>query len=283
MTSPRSWLITLIAMPLLLAACRSQDSGGTQPAPDARSSPTSPRESGAVVLMPDLVGLASAEAGRRIGEIEATHSLGISSSWRSQAIVGCGTRPDSVTRQQPAPGTPLERRTVVQVRTAVLDLEKFRGPCEPADGSLGPLAGPAGALARRFYRFAANPSLGARFVDGEVWVGIENGLTALRLSEDERADLASWELDTEYAEATGPFSALDVLASSGGYYELHRGVVPTCPSGNDKVPPRFAELRSISLTAPSDTTSACSEWWGVTLFLDREDKIHGVALRLGSP
>lgn len=85
-----------------------------------------------------------------------------------------------------------------------------------------------------------------------------------------------------YAEATGPFSALDVLASSGGYYELHRGVVPTCPAGNDKVPPGFAELRSISLTAPSDTTSACSEW-GVTLFLDGEKNIRGVALRLGSP
>lgn len=283
MTSLGGWLITFIAMPLLLAACQSQDSGGVVPASDARSSPTAPRESDAVVLMPDLVGLASAEAGRRIGELEDTHRLGLSSGWRSQAIVGCGTRPDSVIRQQPAPGTPLERGTVVEVRTAVLDLEEFRGPCAPADGDLGPLAGPDGALAREFYRFAANPSLGAPFVDGEVWVGIDSGLTAIRLSEAERADLASWELGTGYAEATGPFSPLDVLASSGGYYELHRGVVPTCPRGDDTVPPGFAELRSISLTAPSDTTSACSQWWGVTLFLDGENRIRGVALRLGSP
>ena len=131
MTSPRRWPITLTAMLLILGACQSPGGGATRPAPDTHSPPSSSPKTRAVVLMPDLVGMASAEAGRRIGEIEGTYRLGISSSWRSQVIARCGTRPDSVTRQRPAPGTPLKRRTVVQVRTAALDLDKFRGPCEP--------------------------------------------------------------------------------------------------------------------------------------------------------
>lgn len=282
--SRKRWASAFTAILLLLAACQSQSGGARRPSPDARSSPpTSSPESRAVVRMPDLVGMASAKAVRRIGEIEATYELGISSSWRTQVLARCGTRPGSVTRQRPAPGAPLKRRTVVQVRTAALDLDKFRGPCEPTDGNLGPVVGPDGALARRFYRFAADPSLDAPFVEDEVWVGIEDGLTAMSLGVDERSDLAAWELHTGYAEATGPFSALDVLAASGGYYELHHGVVPTCPTGNDKAPPGFTELRSISLTAPSDTVRACSEWWAVTLFLDSESQIRGVALRLGSP
>jgi hypothetical protein len=74
-----------------------------------------------------------------------------------------------------------------------------------------------------------------------------------------------------------------VVASSGGYYELHDGVVATCPSGNHQPPPELVGMRAISLTAPSDTVSACMEWWGVTLFLDTDAKIRGAALRLGSP
>lgn len=282
MPSTRSWLVTLTVM-LLFAACQSPGGDATPPAPDAQSPSTPSSENSPVVRMPDLVGMPAVEAGRRIGEIEATHRLGISSSWRTQPIVRCGTRPDTVTSQRPAPGTPLKRRTVVHVRTAALDLDRFRGPCQPAGGNLGPVAGRDGALARQFYRFAANPALGAPFVNDEVWLGIEDGWTAKSLGVDERSDLSSWQLHTGYAEATGPFSALDVLASSGGYFELHRGVSPTCPSGNGKAPPGLAGLRPISLTAPADTTMACSEWWAVTLFLDRENQIHGVALRLGSP
>lgn len=235
------------------------------------------------VPMPDLIGLPSAEAGRRLGEIEASAKLGLSSNWGRPIRVRCGARPDTVLRQKPAPGTPLDPGTVVEIRTAALDLERFRGPCEPPSGNLGPVAGPDAALARKFYRFSANPALGARFASGEVWTGIESGPTATRLGETERSDLAAWQLVAAYAERSGPFSALDIVASSGGYYELHRGVARTCPSGSDAAPQGLANLRAISLTAPSDTTSACSEWWGVTLFLDGEDKIRGVALRLGSP
>lgn len=283
MGSPGRWPITLVAIPLLLAACQSQADRGPRSSSESPPPPTSTREAPAPVLMPDLVGLPSAEAGRRLGRIEASARLGLSSNWGRPIIVRCGIRPRTIVRQKPAPGTTLERQMVVQIRTSALDLEEFRGPCEPADGDLGPVAGPDAALARQFYRFAADPSLGAPFVSGEVWTGIENGPTAISLGEVERADLAAWQLGTGYAERTGPFSALDIVASSGGYYELHRGVAPTCPSGSDEAPPELAGLRAISLTAPRDTTRACLEWWGVSLFLDDENKIRGVALRLGSP
>ena len=42
-------------------------------------------------------------------------------------------------------------------------------------------------------------------------------------------------------------------------------------------------FRSISLTSPRETTDACMDWWSVTLYLDEDDLIRGVALRLGSP
>lgn len=282
MRSRRCGLVAVIAA-LLLVGCQAQNGGGTQPDPPRDPRPASSSEGHDVVRMPNLVGLPSAEAGRRIGELEASHKLGISSSWRSEVITQCGVRPSSVTRQRPAPGSALRRRTVVHVRAAALNLDRFRGPCEPVDGDLGPVAGRDARLARQFYRFAADPALGAPFVDDEVWVGIEDGMVATSLDVGERPHLDAWELETGYAEAIGPFSALDVVAASGGYYEVHRGVARTCPSGDDDAPPGFAELRPISLTAPADTTSSCSQWWAVTLFLTHENKIRGVALGLGSP
>lgn len=227
--------------------------------------------------MPDLIGLPSAEAGRRLGELE------LSSSWERPIDVRCGTRPRTVARQRPAPGTPMTPRVDVHVRTAALNLDVFRGPCSPRDGDLGPLRGPDAHLAREFYRFAADPSLGAPFASDETWVGIEAGRTSIALDEAERQHLEAWELGAGYAEAVGPFSALDTLAASGGYYEVRRGIAATCPTGNADPPPHLADARAISLTAPADVTSSSMEWWGVTLFLDPQDQIRGVALRLGSP
>lgn len=225
--------------------------------------------------MPELIGLGAVEATGRIAE------LGLGSEWRT-ATVRCGVRPHTVVRQSPAAGTPLTDGTQVRLSTARLDVEDFRGPCEPTDGDLGPVTGADAALARQFYRFAADPSLGAPFVDGKVWIGIEDGLAATTVSPARRADLDAWQLRAEYAESTGPFSALDVVASSAGYFEVHRGVLPTCPVGNDDPPADLAGLRAITLTLPAHSIDSCMQWWGVTLFLD-DDEIRGVALRHGSP
>lgn len=266
---------------------RSGESVASEPPSDQPSRApepvTSPSESSAPVLMPDLVGLPSVVAGRRIGTIEGRERLGLSSDWRS-VTTRCGSRPDTVVHQRPRPGTELIAGGVVYLRLAGLDLEAFRGPCEPVDGDLGPVGGANAVLARQFYRFAADPSLGAPFVAGDVWAGIEAGPTATDVGESERADLGAWELDTAYAEGSGPFSALDVVAMSGGYYALHRGVQQNaCVRFDRPLPPALADFRAISLTAPSDTTSSCSQWWSVTLFLDDDDLIGGVALGLGAP
>lgn len=235
------------------------------------------------VPMPDLLGLPSADAGLRIGELEAATRLGITSNWGRPIVVRCGARPGTVLYQHPAPGTPLKGSTQIQIRTAALDLAKFRGPCEPHDKKVGPVTEAHATVAREFYRFAANPALGAPFANGDVWVGIEDGLKSTRLAGSALNELVAWELDAAYAEASSPFSALDTLAGSGGYYELRDGVAGTCPGGHDKAPPEMDGLHAISLTAPDDVRSACLEWWGVTLFLDAQDRIKRVALRLGSP
>lgn len=277
-------LIALTVTPLFLAACQPQTDGSGEPAPGkaqppAVSSPAMP----APARMPRLLRLPSVEAARRLGQIEARVNLGLTPSWGRPVSVHCDARPGTVVRQKPAPGTRLGRGTEVLIRTAALDLDEFRGPCDPRDADLGPVGGPDAVLARRFYRFAANTSLGAPFATGEVWTGIANGLAAARLGNGERERLEAWRPETDYAERTGPFSALDVVASSGGYYELHRGIARTCASGKVEAPHELAGLRAITLSAPADTTDSCSDWWAVTLFLDGDGKIRGVALRLGSP
>lgn len=277
MITRRRWWMALMVVALVVAACGApsdQDGGAAR---DGPSNPTTPPTSKAVDVesMPDLVGLSSAEAGRRLGE------LGLGSESRT-VTVRCEARPGTVVRQSPAPGAALTDGTQVRLGIGTLDLEEFRGPCDPADADLGPVTGPDAALARGFYRFAADPSLGAPFVDADVWTGIEDGLVATTVSPAQRADLDAWLLDGEYAEQGGPFSALDVLASSGGYFELHRGIVGTCPAGDDDPPPDLAGMRAISLTVPEGSIDSCMKWWAVTLFLEG-DQIRGVALRIGSP
>ncbi len=287
MSTQRYRWAALVVVPLLVGACGSGSEPGARTAPDeapatsptptatlpASPSATAGDGTSGADSMPDLVGLGAAEAGRRIGE------LGLGGDWRT-VVVRCGVRPGTVAQQSPAPGTALADETQVRVGVARLDLDEFRGPCEAAD--LEPGAPADHAIARRLYRFAADPSLGAPFVDGSVWTGIEDGVIAVRVRPGDRADLAAWRMEGEYAERGGPFSALDLLAASGGYYELHRGVAGTCPAGDGQAPREMAGLRAISLTAPGDTVGSCLDWWGVTLFLEH-DEIAGVALRIGSP
>jgi hypothetical protein len=285
--SNTSWVggaaVALVA--LAVAAGCSSDDPTVQPTPTTSSAPRGttsatpdePTSTATGPVVPDLVGLASAEAQEVLGE------LALGSSWGPPVAVGCEARPRTVVQQRPAPGTPAGPRTTVAVRTAALELERFRGPCPARVTTFGPVSEAEEALAEGFYRFAADPSLGAPFVAGEVWVGIEDGPTSTTLSRDELGELASWELQTEYAERSGPFSALDVLAESGGWYELREGVAGTCPETTGEAPPGLEGLRTLTLSSPADVTSACLEWWGVTLFLDAQDRIRGVALRLGSP
>lgn len=261
-------VVALAAVVTVTGACgEPSEEGGSRAAPVPSTSVSE------ALRMPDLVGLDSAEAGRRRGE------LGLGSTWDT-VVVRCEARPGTVVRQAPVAGAAITDATTVRVRTARLDLDEFRGPCDLPE--LGPVTGPDAALARQFYRFAADPSLGAPFVDGPVWTGIEGGLAATTVIGARRADLATWQLDAEYAERSGPFSALDVVAGSGGYYEVRRGVVGTCPGGPATAPAELAGLRAITLTVPEGSIDSCMSWWGVTLFLDG-DAIRGVGLRLGSP
>ena len=234
------------------------------------------------VVMPDLVGLTEVAAQRRVGDLQANSELRLGFTWSAQAVATCDVAPGTVVLHRPGAGATLAKRTEIVIRTAYLDLDRFRGPCDPSEGQLGPVRGADAETARQFYRFAADPTRGARFVRGDVWIGIEDGLVSQELSVDQLADLGAWQLGAGYAERSGPFSALDIMAESGGYYEVHRGVLPPCGRGNHAAPRELTGLRAITLTAPRDTISACMQWWGVSLFLD-DHRIRGVALRLGSP
>ncbi len=277
--------LLVLALCALLTGCASTGTAASPPAPAAEPDPlpTSAPASDAALVMPDLVGLPSTEAQRVLGDLQADGALQLWSSWERPVTVGCRMRPGTVAWQRPAPGAELTNVTEVRIRTAALDLARFRGPCHPPDGNRGPVRGQDSDLAAGFYRFASDPSLGAPFAFGPVWVGLEDGPTSVLLEGPALADLAKWEIGKAYAERAGPFSALDTLASSGGYYEVHDGIATDCSPTGGTAPSDLTDLRAISLTSPADVTSACMEFWAVTLFLDGHDEIRGVALRLGSP
>lgn len=256
---------------LLLAACST-----TTPAPDPAPAATTPPP----VLMPDLTGLPDQEVARALGRLER-QGVDVSGNRGAPVAVRCGVRPGVVVRQRPLPGTPVEGRVEGFLRLSMLDLRTFRGPCPGAD--LGPVSGADADLARGFYRFATDPTRNAPFVDGEVWAGIESGPAGAWLDATERTSLSGWRVGTGYAERSGPLSALDLVASSGGRYELHPGVVATCGTDRDGRPATMAGLRAITIAPDPATTGSCMDTWGVTLFLDGADRIAGVALRVGSP
>ncbi len=276
------WPATSVAVFAVVVTAGSCGSPDARPNRATSAAPSLPQVSEEpAVLMPELVGLASEVAFSRLARLKGRHGLNLGLTWARPVLVGCDVRPGTVARQRPQPGTRLEQRTEVVIRTAELDLGSFRGPCEPVDGDLGPVTGSDAALARDFYRFAADPSVGAPFADADVWVGIEDWPEGLSLGPSVLSDLSAWELHTPYAERSGPFSALDLMARTAGYFEVHQGI-QGCYTSNH-TPAALAGTRAITLSAPADTVGACMEWWGVTLFLDADDLIRGVSLRLGSP
>lgn len=285
MTNPLARVVAGVAAVLTLASCaRETDRPATDPLP-AATPPTvtsRPTPTPDPVVMPDVTGLLAEVAALKIVRLDPGDRRGLGTTWERPVLVGCETRPGTIVRQHPPAGTLLRAQVEIRVREAAMDLTAFRGPCEPTDGDLGPVTGAEAALAREFYRFAADPSLGGPFAYVDIWVGIEGGPTAVRLGAAERASLNAWIIHTGYAERSGPFSPLDVVASSGGYFEVHEGI-PGCAGTTDDVPDELVGLRAITLTPPRDTVGACMEWWGVTLFLDENHLIRGVALRLGSP
>lgn len=267
---------------LLMGGCaREAEPPSTAPEPTPASTPApTPTPRAEPVLMPDLIGLPSETAFRRLARIQ--EHLPLRLSWARPVALGCETRPHTVARQRPAPGSPLRHDKDVVIRTAELDLADFRGPCEPEGGVLGPVRGSDAVLARAFYRFAADPTLGGPFAADPTWLGIESGLWETTVAETDRDELDAWRMDTNYAEASGPMLPLDLVAGTGGYFEVHHGIVDTCTADN-AAPDALRGLRAISITPPSDVVGSCMQMWAVTLFVDGDDLIRGVALRMGSP
>jgi hypothetical protein len=97
----------------------------------------------------------------------------------------------------------------------------------------------------------------------------------------ELAEPAPWRSEEmAFAEAIGEFSALDVLARSHAV-RFTEGPIPWCAGPARRWPGRIAGLRQVTIEPVG--IDSCIEWFGVSLFIDDNDRIAGVALDLFGP
>lgn len=98
--------------------------------------------------------------------------------------------------------------------------------------------------------------------------------------EADLSDPGSWQLPGPYAGSPGPFSALELLAGSGGQYRVDLGHGPTCDES--PAPPAGVETSRVLSVQPRSTDS-CLEWWRIDLFVNEVGQVTGVIVKLPDP
>jgi hypothetical protein len=138
----------------------------------------------------------------------------------------------------------------------------------------------------RFVAFANAPSPTTEPFAPRVALGLGDSVRGF-LREGETAEPSAWELPGPYGQWTGPFSALEYLAGSGGEFDVSnevgtrsRMVCATEPSGP---PPKFRDAHLISIQSDASEDASCLEWWSVDLAVNDAGQITGVLLTLGDP
>jgi hypothetical protein len=115
----------------------------------------------------------------------------------------------------------------------------------------------------------------------QVLLGVGDEIVADR-SAGELGERSAWDVEPvggTFAERSGPFNALDLLASTS-WYRVSDGPVPSCPAG----PRSWPSLEGMSqVNIEPVGIDSCIEWFAVSVFLDDAGDVAGVVVDIGSP
>lgn len=136
----------------------------------------------------------------------------------------------------------------------------------------------------RLVAFAREPSdetwASVPFAD-RVQLGLGDRLLKTRSAQALR-DPVAWMLNASvFRGGVGPFSSLEVLASSEGSLEYREGSYTRCVSPPRPPPRRVSGLRRLSIQ-PRERVS-CLRWFAVDVFVDESGDIRAVTLDLWEP
>lgn len=142
-------------------------------------------------------------------------------------------------------------------------------------------------LAQSMVRFASGQQTIAEipFTD-EVSLGLADRLLARR-SAEELVDVRAWLVDAGpegFRERSGPFSALELLASAGETV-VSIGPHGSCNTPDPPIPAPagLAGLRIVSIQPVPGAVAACMQWWSVDLYVTPAGEISAVTLDMGAP
>lgn len=185
-------------------------------------------------------------------------------------------------------------------------IESAIGPDDPADATIDDLlaiaAGPivddvdppteftaeeAGYIRDALVQFATGELLAIEEIPLAAQVGLALGSDIERIETNvDLRDPAAWVIDRPdgYAGFSGPFSALDVLASAGSDTTVTLGEHPHCAGDPLPAPEGVDGLVQISIQPAEGSIDSCIDWFSVDVFYDEDSgTIQVIGLTLFGP
>lgn len=213
------------------------------------------------MIVAALVAAVTGVALRTIGQSDADPRRPIPNGSSAQQ-----TRPTAATRPSP---TFLET-------TSTLAFGPQTSPTTPEDE----------ALAARFLDLAASP--GPEGVEAfpfadRVALGLGPELYSDR-SPQELEVLAGWTLDVDlFRGHAGPFSILELAATSTAGTVTLVGDHPRCASQAQAPPVEVADLRRVAIEPDPAAIASCIQWWRIELYVTPNGQVAAVTLDLWEP
>ncbi len=177
--------------------------------------------------------------------------------------------------------------SVVLLRSSIGDEGRLPVPATPSDARADPLDGEAISATLIEYARVRDAATFARIpLASEVDLALADRVV-MSTPAAGLVDQQQWLIDPGpdgFRERTGPFSALELLASSVDV-TVNEGPPHTCTAPNETapVPAELAAHRMITVGPARGSIAACMQWWAVTMYLDESEAVAGIGLDMGSP
>ncbi|GAB2987071.1 hypothetical protein [Nocardioides montaniterrae] len=201
------------------------------------------------------------------------------SSWAALGLIGAltlvGCTPKDASPPPASPQEPAQATVATPTATGSPSAHPQRTPARGADA----------AAARRFIRFALQPSASTWTTmhprDG-VRIGL--GRPTRTLTPAHASEPDAWKLPAKGAFGrSGLLSALDEIQHAQGGFKVSVGPRHHCAGPLVRAPRAFRGLARISIEPRDRSIDSCLDWFAVDLFLDGHHQLAGVTLDLWEP